>query len=350
MSSFQNLTVDHVRFYTPDIDSMINEFRGYGFGVSAEYDCPGTEYSILLGSGTVRLVLTRPDASDHPGSMYVSQHGFGVADIALETPDAAAAFFEAVRRGARPVVEPVATHGVVTASIAAFGDVLHTFVQRVAGADEFLPGFTPAVGEAAGGIGLRSVDHFAICVEPDEFDHVIEFYERVLDFETIFTERIVVGNQAMNSRVVQSRSGAVTFTVITPDTSRDPGQIDTFLKSHGGAGVQHVAFDTDDVVRSVGGMQAAGVEFLRAPGAYYTLMRKRLEPAGYSVADLRALNVLADEDHDGQLYQIFTRSTHPRGTLFFEVIERVGATTFGSGNIKSLYEAVEVEQKTSGLA
>lgn len=350
MTSFQDLAVDHVRLYTPDIDSMITELRSYGFGVAAEYDRPGDEYSVLLGAGSVRLVLTQPDASDHPGTMYVDQHGFGVSDIALETPDASAAYHEAVRRGARPVAEPVAAGSVVTASIAAFGDVLHTFIQRDAGAAAFLPGYTPVQRDGIGGIGLGSVDHFAICVEPGEFDSVISFYEQVLDFEMIFTERIVVGSQAMDSRVVQSRSGAVTLTVITPDTSREPGQIDTFLKNHGGAGVQHVAFQTDDVVRSVCGMRAAGVEFLRTPGAYYMLMRERLELARHSVADLRLLDVLADEDHDGQLYQIFTKSAHPRGTLFFEVIERVGAITFGSGNIKSLYEAVEVEQSAAGPA
>jgi 4-hydroxymandelate synthase len=347
---FKDLSIDHVRFYAPDLDATVAQFRGYGFAVSAERVQPGYEHSVALGAGSVRLVLTRPDTTEHPGTMYVAQHGFGVADIALGTPDVAAAFHAAVTRGAKPVAAPEERDGVVTATIAGFGDVLHTFVQRATEATGFLPGYTRATAAVVPDIGLRLVDHFAVCVEPGQLEDTVEFYRRVLDFSTVFTERIVVGSQAMDSQVVQSASGAVTLTIIAPDTSRDPGQIDTFLKSHGGSGVQHVAFETADIVGSVRAMGAAGVEFLRAPAAYYTLMRERLELARHSVADLRGIDVLADEDHDGQLYQIFTKSTHPRGTIFFEVIERVGAKTFGSGNIKSLYEAVELEQAEAGLA
>lgn len=184
-----------------------------------------------------------------------------------------------------------------------------------------------------------------MCLEPGQLVPTVEFYETVLDFEMVFTERIVVGGQAMDSKVVQSRSGAVTLTLIEPDTSREPGQIDKFVKEHGGAGVQHIAFATDDIVRDVTLLGGAGLAFLKTPPTYYDLVPERLSLLRHSVDQLRSLNILVDEDQDGQLLQIFTKSVHPRGTLFFEVIERLGARTFGSGNIKALYTAVEMEME-----
>jgi 4-hydroxymandelate synthase len=172
----------------------------------------------------------------------------------------------------------------------------------------------------------------------------VKFYERVLGFRRTFSERIVVGAQAMDSEVVQSRSGRVTLTLIAPDVSREPGQIDEFLKNHGGAGVQHIAFAATDIVQAISTLRANHVEFLRTPDSYYLMLPKRLDLAAHSVDELRSLNVLADADHDGQLFQIFAKSVHPRRTFFFEVIERLGASTFGSGNIKALYQAVELER------
>lgn len=160
----------------------------------------------------------------------------------------------------------------------------------------------------------------------------------------IFTEYITVGTQAMDSQVVQSSSGAITLTLLEPDTSRDPGQLDEFVKNFGGGGVQHVAFTSDDIVGSVRRMGAHGTEFLKTPPAYYRLLAERMQPNGHSIEDLLATNVLADEDQNGQLFQLFARSVLPRNTLFFEVIERVGARTFGTRNISSLYEAVEMER------
>jgi len=148
----------------------------------------------------------------------------------------------------------------------------------------------------------------------------------------------------MDSKVVQSRSGAVTFTLIEPDLSQQPGQIDDFLRNHGGAGVQHIAFAAEDIVKAVGLITSRGVEFLDTPASYYSLLPRRLRLARHTVDELQGLNVLVDEDHDGQLFQIFSRSVHPRNTLFLEVIERLGARTFGSGNIKALYEAVELQR------
>nr|BCD33695.1 4-hydroxyphenylpyruvate dioxygenase [Streptomyces violaceusniger] len=350
MCAFDSLHVDHVGFSVGDLAAATEEFTGrYGFTVHSRSvdSAGGGARTVALGTRNIRFVLTEAKNLDHATAAYVERHGDGVSDIAFSTPDAAAAYTEAVRRGARPVAAPVERDGVVTASIAAFGDVVHTFVGRPSPAEPWsLPGLrpAPASGCADTGTGLDRVDHFAVCLEAGHLKTAVEFYETVLDFEMVFTERIIVGGQAMDSMVVQSRSGGVTLTLIEPDESLAAGQIDQFLKDHGGAGVQHIAFATDDIVRDVGRLGDRGVAFLDTPGTYYDLVPQRLELRRHGLDDLRRLNILADQDQDGQLLQIFTRSTHPRGTLFFEVIERLGARTFGSGNIKALYSAVELQQ------
>ncbi|HEY9474332.1 MAG TPA: 4-hydroxyphenylpyruvate dioxygenase, partial [Mycobacteriales bacterium] len=266
---------------------------------------------------------------------------------ALRVTDAAAAFHEAVGRGARPVRAPRRHGDIVVATIMGVGDVTHTFVQRPDGADErVLPGLVPVAGTSLVGsaTGLAEVDHFAVCVEPGQIDSTVEFYEQLLDFDLIFTERIVVDAQAITTKVVQSRSGAVTLTLIEPDPSRVAGHIEEFLKSHGGAGVQHVALTTDNIVDAVDAIGARGVEFLNTPATYYRLLPERLNVARYSVEELEQRNILVDEDHDGQLFQIFTGSVHPRRTFFLELIERLGARSFGTGNIRALYQAVELQR------
>ncbi|MFV2010018.1 MULTISPECIES: 4-hydroxyphenylpyruvate dioxygenase [unclassified Micromonospora] len=347
---FEDIQVDHVGFYVDDVAASATWLvEGYGFEVYAESvtDATAEARSVGLGREQIRLVLTEPLVGDHPAAAYVDRHGWGVADIALGVRDVPAAFERAVRRGARPVAPPARANGVTHATIMGFGDVAHTFVQRPAGVDgRELPGLT-AITEVrpSWASGLLGVDHFAVCLEAGQLEPTVDFYCEVLDFNMIFTERIVVGSQAMNSKVVQSRSGAVTLTLIEPDVSLSPGQIDDFLKNHGGAGVQHIAFTATDVIGSVGAMRDHGVDFLRTPPAYYRLLGERINPIGHPVEQLRDLSVLVDEDHHGQLFQIFSRSVHPRRTFFFEVIERMGARTFGSSNIKALYEAVELQRQ-----
>ncbi|GAA1284261.1 4-hydroxyphenylpyruvate dioxygenase [Saccharothrix xinjiangensis] len=333
-SAFDGMTLDHTVFYVGDADRAAGELVDkYGLAVLGTTETSSVR-SVAVGGGAIRLVFTQAVADDTPAAAYVKVHGDGVADLALGVADARAAFAEAVRRGARPVAEPAETDDAVVATIMGFGDVVHTFVQR--------PGGTPGEGPGTTS-GLRVLDHFAVCLEAGSLEPTVEFYEEVLDFRVVFEEKIVVGAQAMNSRVVQSTSGTVTLTLIEPDTSRKPGQIDDFLKNHGGAGVQHIAFATDGIVDSVRRLRARGVETLTTPAAYYDLLSDRLELTRYSKDELAELNLLVDEDQDGKLYQIFARSTHPRGTFFFEIIERAGAHTFGSGNVKALYEAVEAE-------
>jgi 4-hydroxymandelate synthase len=344
---FDDVVVDHLRLYVQDASATAAWLASYGFEVFAKSDNGGTAHSIGLGRGRIRLLITEPLTDDHPGAAYVMRHGDGVADVALGVPDAAAAFAESVRRGAHPVSEPTWRAGVTTATILGFGDVVHTFVERAAGADErLLPGLRPATGtRPVPDSRLTDVDHLAVCLEFGQLEPTVEHYRHTFDFATIFTEHVRVGAQAMRSNVVQSRSGAVTLTLLEPDPAHEPGQIDEFLKNHGGAGVQHVAFHTDDIAGAVSRLRASGVEFLGTPDAYYQLLEQRLAPARHTIVELRELRVLVDEDQYGQLFQIFARSVHPRRTLFTELVERAGARTFGSGNIKALYQAFEAQRQ-----
>ena len=343
------LSIDHVRFYVADANSTAAELvQRYGFEVVAR-DLEG--HSVAVGLGDIVLVMTEGTTDEHPASTFVQAHGDGVVDIALRTTDIRRTFDEATTAGARVLAEPARVDGCVTATIAAFGDVVHTLVQRPPenGDDRCPPTLRPAQPEstaASGSPGLGRLDHLAVCLPAGELEPTVDFYRSALGFRKIYEERIVVGSQAMDSQVVQSDSGAVTLTLIEPDTSRDPGQIDEYVKENGGPGVQHIAMTSQDIVDSVTDLRERGVTFLDTPDSYYDLLPGRLTLASHTVDELRGLDILADSDHHGQLFQIFTRSVHPRRTFFFEVIERLGARTFGSGNIKALYEAVEMERRS----
>jgi 4-hydroxymandelate synthase len=349
--SLEDLSIDYVEMYVEDLEAATSSWvDSYAFSVVGTSD-QADHRGIALRQGRLTLVLTQATSDQHAASAYVSAHGDGVVDIALRTADAEAAFRAALARGARPYHAPV-RHGAegpaVTAAVRGFGDVVHTLVQRDPGEGPGLPaGFvpvTPSSGDRADDAGLIELDHVAVCLNAGDLAPTVDYYRDALGFLDIFKERIVVGAQAMESTVVQSPSGTVTLTLIEPDPAAAAGQIDDFLKSHQGAGVQHLAFSSRDAVRSVRDLTERGVSFLRTPSAYYDLLGRRVDLSPERLADLRETNVLADEDHSGLLFQIFTASAHPRQTLFFEVIERQGASTFGSSNIKALYEAVEMER------
>ncbi|RSM78016.1 4-hydroxyphenylpyruvate dioxygenase [Kibdelosporangium aridum] len=350
MAPFNQIELDYVEFAVADLEAQIAAMSESLGLIAYAAVRTGDTRSVAIGRGEISMVLTQAVTEDHEVASYVQAHGDGVANFGLRVPDAAAAFNEAVSRGARPVRPPETVDGIVTAAIMGFGDVVHTFVERQSGVDsERLPGLAPLASPAGGeDLGLRRIDHIAICLEAGHLRSTIDFYEQVLDFATIYSEHIVVGNQAMNSQVVAGPSGGPILTLLEPDVTEQAGQLDQFIKDHGGAGVQHIAFSTNDVVRSVAAMSSRGVDFLQTPGAYYDALAERLELSRHSVPALRELNILVDEDHDGQLFQIFCRSAHPRNTFFFEVIERAGANTFGSGNIKALYQAVEAERSKAG--
>lgn len=321
--------IDHVEFHVADAERTAAELcAGYGFRVHGR-----AAHSVLLRQNDIQLVITDGEAARE----FTDRHGDGPATIALATDDPDGALTEAVRAGAVPVLtEPRAT----PVRFRAFGDVAHTFVRPGALAARFTP--VPPAGDGCDMLDV--LDHVAVCVPAAELEPTVWFYQRVLGFRQIFEEYIEVGDQAMNSQVVQSPSGGVTLTILAPDTTRTPGQIDDFLRSHDGAGVQHLALRTDDIAGSVRTLGERGVGFLSTPGSYYDELERRLGHIGLPVDTLRDLNVLVDQDNEGELFQIFAQSTHPRRTFFFEIIERRDALTFGSANIKALYEAVERER------
>jgi 4-hydroxymandelate synthase len=346
-------SIDHLEFYVDDADKAAAEFNDYfGFAVRGEGG-PKTGLqacrSVLLRQNDITLVMTSALDPAHRAAEYVRRHGNGVAVVGMAVDDAARAFAEAVARGAEPVAPPAVYERdgarVTFASVAGFGDVEHRFTSRSAGSP-FAPGIIEEYAPAAPVAGvLRGVDHLAVCLPAGTLDAVVARYGKVFGLVQTFEERIVVGAQAMASKVVQSPSGGVTFTIIEPDTSRARGQIDVFIADHGGAGVQHVAFLTDDITAGVRDCTQRGVRFLSTPDGYYAALPGRLGDVGVPVETLRELNVLADRDYSGVMLQIFTGSRHERRTLFYELIERRGARTFGSNNIKALYEAVERQQE-----
>lgn len=345
--------IDHVEFYVEDIDRAAGQLTdGYGFrvlGRGGPTRQRADEETLLLGHGGIRLLLTRGLTAGHPASSYVRRHGDGVAVVAFAVDDLHQAQSTLLDRGATllaPVSRPSSgPTGVAVADFAGFGDVTHRIVQRSGADGEFWPGrvgMEPAQ-QAAGEQLLVSIDHFAGCVPAGQLAATVTFYRNVFGLTETFAEHVQIGGQGMESKVVQSPGRDITFTLIEPDPTGRHGQIDDFLDWHGGAGIQHIAFRTDDIVTAVSAFASRGVRFLAAPGAYYDALAERIADIDVPVGVLRELGVLVDRDFWGQMYQIFAESVHPRRTYFVEIIDRHGALTFGSGNIKALYEAKERE-------
>ena len=347
------LDIDHIELYVGDAIAAAQSlctaygFRVYGRG-GPDTGLPG-QRSILLGQGDIRILLTTGLNKDHPASQFVAKHGDGVAVTAFRTDSAATAYTDAVAAGGSGIHQSRAWENeeacVVTAEVAGFGDVVYRLVERHGSDALFQPGAIEMEPGAAGAEDdlLRIIDHAAVCVPAGELDATIAFHEQVFGFAVTFQEYIEVGEQGMMSKVVQSPSGGVTFTLLQPDLSRRAGQIDDFLGWHDGAGVQHIAFLTADIVHAVQTFAGRGVEFTVTPSSYYDMLAGRLGVTDIETDALRPLSILVDRDHWGQMYQIFAKSTHIRRTYFLELIDRHGARTFGTSNIPALYAAKERE-------
>jgi 4-hydroxyphenylpyruvate dioxygenase len=310
--------------------------------------------SYLLRQGDVNLVVTSALSDDHEIARFACRHGDGVRDVALKVPSAEEAFRIAVERGARGVRGPEWREDefgrVQVATIATYGDVVHSFVGRADYAGPHLPGYV-SVEPNAEPVGLTLLDHCVGNVELGKMDEWVSFYERVLGFENIIhydDERIHTEYSALMSKVMADGEGKIKFPINEPAEGRRKSQIAEYLEYNRGPGVQHVAIQTDDIVRTVQAMQERGVLFLTTPEAYYEDAFDRVGDIEESWTDLRRLRILVDRDEDGYLLQIFTKPTQDRPTLFFEVIQRHGARTFGEGNFKALFEAIEREQALRG--
>ncbi|MDT0341304.1 4-hydroxyphenylpyruvate dioxygenase [Streptomyces litchfieldiae] len=317
--------------------------------------------SYVLESGRARFVFTSViKATTDTGAFlarHVAEHGDGVLDLALEVPDARRAYAHAVERGATGLSAPreiTDEHGtVVLASIAAYGQTRHSFVERGGYRGPYLPGFTAAapIVEPRTEGAFRAIDHCVGNVELGAMNDWVDFYGKVMDFTTMkefVGDDIATEYSALMSKVVADGTFAVKFPINEPAVGRKKSQIDEYLEFYGGPGVQHIALATDDIVAAVRAMRAAGVEFLDTPDSYYDTLGEWAGETHVGVGTLRELRILVDRDEDGYLLQIFTKPVQDRPTVFFELIERHGSMGFGKGNFKALFEAIEREQARRG--
>ncbi|MFD7769401.1 4-hydroxyphenylpyruvate dioxygenase [Streptomyces sp. NPDC059787] len=336
--------IDHLEFFVSDLERSLEIFRdGYGFQAlaatsPAEDDLTGRR-SVLLRHGGARVVVTAATRADSEVAAFVAEHGDCVRDIALRVDDVAAACEAAAAGGAVLVAAPSTRGDITSATVAGVETLRHTFLSGT-GTDGLLPGFHPIQGGPAAAGPIEEIDHVAICLPGGTLTRTEDFYRDVLGLRRTFVETIEVGDQVMESLVLQGGTGdTVTFTLVAPDCAE--GQLVDFLRACGGGGVQHVAFRCDDVVGAVRTMAARGVGFLSTPATYYDELPARLGYSARDAAVLADLGILGDRDHWGDLLQIFTASPFANRAVFFELIERRNARTFGSANIRALYEAAE---------
>ena len=312
--------------------------------------------SFVLQQGRVRVVLTGALTPDHEIGAHHARHGDGVKVIALGVPDAGYAYRTAVERGAHGVREPheaIDEHGSVRmATIAAYGDTLHTFVERASYDGAFLPGYVAQKLTARGGdVGLLAIDHIVGNVELGAMETWVKFYEDVFGMTEMIhfsDDDISTEYSALMSKVVTSGNGRIKFPINEPAEGKRKSQIDEYLEFYAGPGAQHVAVATRDIVKTVTQLRERGVEFLMTPESYYDDVPARIGEIAEDLEDLRRLGILVDRDDEGYLLQIFTKPIGDRPTMFFEVIERHGARGFGDGNFKALFEAIEREQDRRG--
>jgi 4-hydroxyphenylpyruvate dioxygenase len=318
------------------------------------------EASYVLRQGDITFVLASPLRGDHPDAQRVVQHGDGVQSIALEVEDVTAAFEVALARGAKAASPPQTIEDEFgqyeIAEIHAYGDTTHALVNRSGYKGVFAPGYKPLdpgrySPRTFHPVGLRVIDHIVANVEEGKMGDWVDYYSKVMGFSLLasFDDKdISTDYSALMSKVVSDGRGRIKFPINEPAKGRRRSQIEEFLDFYGGPGVQHVALATPDIVASVRAMAANDVSFLKVPPAYYDLLPDRIGTIKEDIHELAELGILVDRDEEGYLLQIFTKPVEDRPTLFFEIIQRRGARSFGKGNFKALFEAIELEQSRRG--
>jgi len=345
--------IHHIEAYVSNSYQASHFYRSaLGFQVIGTAAISGglTDRSTLaMQRGGFRLLLTAPHTSSSPVSEHIHVHGEGIKDIAFSVSNVDATFHVAVSRGARPLMDPL-THedrnGIIRkACIGACGDLVHTIIDHSNYTGPMLPGYVrPEASAIAPDTALDGIDHIALALDIDQLDRWVEFYVSALGYHETFQADISTEYSAMRSKVVETSNGVVRFPMMEPARAKRQSQIQTYLDSHIGPGVQHLALSSRDIVKSVSVMSEAGVAFLSTPRAYYDTLQERVGSAASELETLRRLGILVDRDPAGHLFQIFTNPIGARPTLFLEVIERRGAAGFGRGNVKALFEAVERSQ------
>lgn len=352
---------DYVEFYVGNAKQAAHFYRSaFGFELMA-YRGPETGHrsacSYVLQQDKIRLVLTTALTPDSAISEHVRMHGDSVRDVALWVDDARYSYEETTRRGADGIRAPEVLEDeggrVVMASIATYGDTVHTFVERSEYDGPFLPGFrqehdphwqpTP--------VGLKYVDHIVGNVELGEMNRYVAFYAQVMGFKQLVSfddKDISTKYSALMSKVMSSGNERIKFPINEPAQGAKKSQIEEYLEFHRGPGVQHIALATDNIVETVRAMRNHGVRFLQVPTTYYDDLQDRVGSIDEDLDSLKELGVLVDRDDEGYLLQIFSKPVQDRPTLFYEIIQRKGARSFGKGNFKALFEAIEREQEERG--
>lgn len=351
---------DFVEFYVGNARQAAYFYRA-AMGMSlVAYAGPETgqrEFaSYVLQQGKIRIVLTTALRGGSDVASQVQRHGDGVHTIALCVDDARSAWLETTRRGAKSVAEPFVVSddrgSAVLSSIATYGDTIHTFVERRNYFGPFLPGFQAVANDPiARPVGLEYIDHMVGNVGWHEMDHWVAFYSAVMGFSLYqhFDDRdISTEYTALMSKVMANGNGYVKFPINEPAEGRRKSQIEEYLEFYGGPGVQHIALATHDILHTVQKLRDQGIEFLHVPHSYYAELQDRVGRIDEPLDQLEDLGILVDRDNEGYMLQIFTRPVEDRPTLFYEIIQRKGSRSFGKGNFRALFEAIEREQMARG--
>jgi 4-hydroxyphenylpyruvate dioxygenase len=352
---------DHLELYVGNAKQSAHFYKtAFGFETVA-YAGPETglrdRASYVLQQGKIRLVLTTPLSSEGLIVEHIKKHGDGVKILALWVDDAYKSYEETVKRGAVSYQEPKTLTDefgeVRTAGIYTYGETVHLFVERKNYKGAFMPGYTAVEdGYKPGSTGLLYIDHCVGNVGWNRMNEAVKWYEDVMGFKNILSfddKQINTEYSALMSKVMSNKNGYVKFPINEPAEGKKKSQIEEYLEFYDGEGVQHIAVATHDIIQTVRDMKARGVEFLSPPPkAYYDTLLERVGKIDEDIAPLQELGILVDYDEEGYLLQIFTKPVQDRPTLFFEIIQRKGAQSFGAGNFKALFESLEREQELRG--
>ena len=354
------LGTDYVELYVGNAKQSAHFYKtAFGFQSEAfsglETGCKD-RVSYVLKQDKIRLVLTTPLTMDGPINDHINKHGDGVKIVALWVEDATVAFNETTKRGAVPFMEPTREedeHGyVIRSGIYTYGETVHIFVERSNYAGIFLPGYkawTSHYNPAP--VGLKFIDHMVGNVDWNEMNTWCQFYSQVMGFAQIISfddNDISTEYTALMSKVMSNGNGRIKFPINEPAAGKKKSQIEEYIDFYNGPGVQHIALATDDIIATVSAMRDRGVEFLYVPDSYYLDLIDRVGQIDEDVEVLKQHGVLIDRDEEGYLLQLFTKPVVDRPTMFFEIIQRKGAQSFGKGNFKALFEAIEREQENRG--
>jgi 4-hydroxyphenylpyruvate dioxygenase len=351
---------DHIELFVGNAKQSAYYYqKAWGYKLVA-YSGPETgvrdRASYVLQQNKVRLVLTTSLQPDSEITAHHAKHGDGVKFLSLWVDDATASFNETVKRGAKPYMEPQRFEDengwVVISGIHTYGDTVHRFVERSHYNGPFLPGYKAVTNAMeTESVGLRHIDHCVGNVELGAMNQWVKFYEDVMGFKLLLTfddKDISTEYSALMSKVVSNGNGWVKFPINEPAEGRKKSQIEEYLDFYHGPGCQHIAIETFDIIETVGELRRRGIEFLYVPETYYDDVMDRVGQVDEPLEELKKLNILIDRDEDGYLLQIFTKPVEDRPTLFFEIIQRKGAKSFGKGNFKALFESIEREQELRG--